>query len=86
MSAAKIRKHSYGVYRLTLREGCHPQARFAQFIRGRYYDTAKRGVSFKDDPKGRWWRAEIRDTNTGGLIRHAGIWRTLADCVNEVSS
>lgn len=33
---------------------------------------------------GRKWRAEIRNTDTGNLVREAGIWPTLNDARDEV--
>lgn len=31
-----------------------------------------------------WWRAEIRDVETGNLIRAAGIWNTRKDALEEI--
>lgn len=56
---------------------------FAQFIRGRYYDSPKWGESFKDDASGRWWRAEIRRVDDGGLAHHAGIHKNLTAAAEE---
>jgi hypothetical protein len=33
---------------------------------------------------GREWHAEIRDSESGSLIRVAGIWRTRSDAIDEV--
>jgi len=33
---------------------------------------------------GREWHAEIRETETGTLVRFAGIWRTRRDAVEEI--
>lgn len=30
------------------------------------------------------WHAEIRDTESGSLIRFAGIWKTRSDAIEEV--
>lgn len=35
---------------------------------------------------GRQWHAEIRDTESGALIRFAGVWHTRRDAVEEVES
>jgi hypothetical protein len=79
-TARKIRKHRPGVYRMTL-----DVDQFAQFIRCRYYSSIG-GLQdkVKDDPKGKWWRVEVRCAIVGTLYRHAGIWRTLADCAAAV--
>lgn len=33
---------------------------------------------------GREWHAEIRDTESGSLVRFAGIWNTRRDAIEEV--
>ena len=33
---------------------------------------------------GREWHAEIRETETGVLVRYAGIWDRKADAVEEI--
>ena len=35
---------------------------------------------------GREWHAEIRDTESGSLIRFAGVWRTRRDATEEIES
>ncbi|HEX6957578.1 MAG TPA: hypothetical protein VF194_06280 [Ferrovibrio sp.] len=34
--------------------------------------------------QGREWHAEIRRTDDGALVRHAGIWGRKADAIDEV--
>jgi hypothetical protein len=76
------RQHHPGCYRLSL-----DSARFAQFVRGRYYDSPRLGESFvTDTERGRWWKVEIRESATGNLLRFAGVHRTLRGAAHEVKS
>ena len=74
-----IRKHFPGCYRVTLND-----ERFAQIVKGRFYTS---GVGLQDrfvpDVRGKFWSAEIRETN-GSLIRFSGVWNTLAEAVSMV--
>lgn len=36
--------------------------------------------------KGREWHAEMRETNTGVIVRFYGIWSSLKDAVDELES
>lgn len=67
----KLRKHRPGCYRLTLSDD-----RFAQIVKGRFYLSMN---AFVSDDTGRHWSVEIRNTETGKLLRYAGVWERLSD-------
>lgn len=79
---AELRKHFRGCYRITLSGN-----RFGQITKGRYY-TSVGGLQdrFEQDNKGRFWSAEIRASDTGTLLRYAGVWPSLKDAVEELTT
>ena len=78
-----LTKQRPGCYRLSLPSGRY----FAQFVRGRYHCSAKWGEYFKpDSTRGHHWRAEIRNRNTGELLRYAGVYPRLTDAVESVNT
>jgi len=74
---AKLIKQRAGCYRLRL-----SYRRFAQFVRGRYTDNPKWGEDFRPSAGGRHWLIELRDPDTGSLIRYAGIYASLREAVS----
>lgn len=51
----------------------------------RCYRVSCNGACFGQIKRdGREWHAEIRDTESGHLVRFAGVWRTRCDAIEEV--
>jgi hypothetical protein len=68
---SKLRVHDPGrVYRVDLTPSAVGRNRFGQII--------------KDHP--RRWRAEIRHSDTGEIVRHAGIHKSRKDAVDELAT
>lgn len=77
-----LEKHRPGCYRVPL-----TGERFAQIVRGSYTSSARWGDEFRrGTPHGRHWAVEIRDSDSGQMMRYAGVWPTLREAVESILS
>lgn len=77
----RFRKHREGCYRGDLGDG-----RFVQIRRYRATYLCPPCEKFLPDGTGRLWGIEVRHTESGDIIRFAGVWDSLRSAKEEAAT